>query len=30
MTRYRCPKCGTTYRHDAAYRHAVYECKGRT
>ncbi len=29
MTLYRCQKCGITYSHDAAYRHAVYLCKER-
>lgn len=23
---YTCPKCGATYRHDDAYRHAAYLC----
>ena len=26
MTIYRCPKCGATYPHDAAYKHAAFEC----
>ena len=26
---YRCPWCGSTYLHDAGYRHTVKECQDR-